>query len=895
MDIATFRRELAVKAIGPGARWKKADFHVHMPGSSDYEYRAADAFEHLGQALTSTECDFAVVLKHQEFPSREEIRRLQVHCPKTTLIPGAEINVLVDALFKKIGKDYFFHCIVAVDPAQDGEYGYVLRKAQEKFTYRPGDYPAGFRSSILDLGSFFRSQNALFIPAHLHQAKNPEQSRSLDDLYDDDTFLGFVKDGAFDALEVRQQKTATFFDGNQVTAEGLQIPLSVCVASTDAHHHDHVLQRQRRTWVRVENSTFAELSSALHFPHRTSIAEPTVAHTRVAGMHVVGAFIPDSWFSFNEGLNALIGSKGAGKTALLECLRFALNTPVPGDRVDGVRRHLTHILGSAGYVECLVVKEDGSELLITRRADSPDRINVMDKTGQTRTVNASDSLDFPISILGWHEIEAVADKAAARITLVDRIGDPSVVKKLLQRIEEEVERARDLLPLLQRQVKKLDGSLRELWDLQRMRSTLARLQQGDLLALQNQYEWFLLTEQKLAGLKEAATKRVTAIPEAISGRLVFEIHDAPDINSVGSAATHLALVTDALGRNQDIEKSGCSNLQEGLSTIADAAGVAVRELATSFAIFRDTVYTPKVNSLPPEDREVLAKQIQVLEETKRLPIVERDCVDMLRELKGFASELASSCGTICTLRDEIVAVRQSVVDELNRDLSGVRLQFRRSTNHEARDHFKSQYGSEATTLVGYLDNFGNPEGYQNLRALFQKLSELEIAQDHWIVKEILWDVKFVEFLRVLDDDDVEISLEVGKAGYVPIQNLSAGQRCVAVFPLLLRNSRGPLVIDQPEDNLDNRYIADVIALDLLKRKTHQQFAVTSHNANLVVLTDADLIMHIDSDGTTCSCPAAGFLSCTSSPVKKSVLDVLDGGEAALVARQRKYGLNPYSP
>jgi hypothetical protein len=72
----------------------------------------------------------------------------------------------------------------------------------------------------------------------------------------------------------------------------------------------------------------------------------------------------------------------------------------------------------------------------------------------------------------------------------------------------------------------------------------------------------------------------------------------------------------------------------------------------------------------------------------------------------------------------------------------------------------------------------------------------------------------------------------------------------------------------------------------------QQFAVTSHNANLVVLTDAELIMHIDSDGATSSCLAAGFLSCASSPVKRSVLDVLDGGEAALIARQRKYGLNP---
>ena len=66
--------------------------------------------------------------------------------------------------------------------------------------------------------------------------------------------------------------------------------------------------------------------------------------------------------------------------------------------------------------------------------------------------------------------------------------------------------------------------------------------------------------------------------------------------------------------------------------------------------------------------------------------------------------------------------------------------------------------------------------------------------------------------------------EVGKRGFVEIQSLSAGQRCVAVFPLLLRNSRGPLVIDQPEDNLDNRYIADTIGPDLLRKKCSQQYS-----------------------------------------------------------------------
>jgi hypothetical protein len=224
MSIEAFVTNLRKHSVGPGARWHKADFHVHAPASSDYEYRGADAVEQLGRALRSANHSFAVVLKHQDFPTRQELADLRSHCSEVTLIPGAEINVFVDALSKKVNKDYFFHCIVAVDPNMSGDYAYVLQKAKERFTYKGSEYPAGFHSSILDLGSFFRKNGALFIPAHLHQSKAPETSRSIDDLYDDDAFLGFVSHGAFDALEVDSRQQRSFLMEPRELVTDLRFP-----------------------------------------------------------------------------------------------------------------------------------------------------------------------------------------------------------------------------------------------------------------------------------------------------------------------------------------------------------------------------------------------------------------------------------------------------------------------------------------------------------------------------------------------------------------------------------------------------------------------------------------------------------------------------------------------
>jgi hypothetical protein len=419
---------------------------------------------------------------------------------------------------------------------------------------------------------------------------------------------------------------------------------------------------------------------------------------------------------------------------------------------------------------------------------------------------------------------------------------------------------------------------------------LTRLEEGELLTLQRQYEWYLATEQTLQALGDEAQERSTRLPSVLGTQVTLSLPDTPTTTpETAVAVAALKKIEASVVRHNGTESDAIASLQASLTDVGTVSAASVAEVTASFAQFRDGVYTPRVNALEPSDREILSRQIQVLEETKQLPVVERQCEELLGKVRATGAALRDACDTIEALRGRVVGLREALATELNAELNGVQLKVLRSANRDARTRFQDRHGTEGAQLIGYLQGLGRPEAYQNLRILFDQLASLDRAQDKWDVDKALWDVRFVELLDVLDDDDVEIALAVGKAGYVPIQNLSAGQRSVAVFPLLLRNSKGPLVIDQPEDNLDNRYIADIIAPDLLQRKRGQQYLVTSHNANLVVLTDADLIAHVDADGTRASFPAVGFLSCSTSTVRDAVLNVLDGGDAALSARQRKYG------
>jgi len=412
-----------------------------------------------------------------------------------------------------------------------------------------------------------------------------------------------------------------------------------------------------------------------------------------------------------------------------------LNTSVPRERAESVSKHMQHILGSSGYVECLVRDNDGTERLVTRRADSQDRITVIDQQNETRVVEAKAGAVFPISILGWHEIESVADRSSARIDVLDRVGDPSVIREALAKIKSNIDRARDQLPLLQRHVRRLDTSLKQLWELQRKRSTLQRLAEGDLSRLQQQYEWFLLTEQRISAIAEAADRRRAEIAEVIASHLDVQFTEPLDSTPLGELSDLLNRMVESGRANKEAESSAIASVDGGLEAMRKSAQAAADALARAFTEFRDSVYTPKVNALPPEDREILSKQIQVLEDTKRLPTIERTCDEQLREMQVLAQELFNLCESICALRAEIVTQRESLIARLNSELPGIKLQFKRAANHEARDRFQNSYGSEGGSIISFVDSLTGSETYDRLRQLFDKLLKMSSDQDKWDVRD----------------------------------------------------------------------------------------------------------------------------------------------------------------
>jgi len=130
-------------------------------------------------------------------------------------------------------------------------------------------------------------------------------------------------------------------------------------------------------------------------------------------------------------------------------------------------------------------------------------------------------------------------------------------------------------------------------------------------------------------------------------------------------------------------------------------------------------------------------------------------------------------------------------------------------------------------------------------------------------------------MRLLDGNDYKATTE-----------LSTGQRCTVVLSVLLAAEGRGLVIDQPEDHLDNAFVVSTLIEGIAKRKGESQLILTTHNANIPVLADAERVVLLGSDGQRGFVRKAGAVD--APPIVDAITSVMEGGYVAFERRATFY-------
>jgi chromosome segregation protein len=322
-----------------------------------------------------------------------------------------------------------------------------------------------------------------------------------------------------------------------------------------------------------------------------------------------------------------------------------------------------------------------------------------------------------------------------------------------------------------------------------------------------------------------------------------------------------------------------------------------------------------------------SNQIQ-LTEIRRIEIRLQELANALNERNSILKELGNPEVEFNQLREEWFALHQRKVDLLNEQSQQFSQLSRgiikaevtksidiRQIKNQITSAFQGTRINEVKiqSLCDCILSIDNPlDSWKQILNELKLLAELKISEDKKVeIPEtpILTSCDFNEgnktrIVEVLTPDswlniattEIEFNPEFKyltnseMGDVISFSEASAGQQATALLTVLLNQPGTPLIIDQPEDDIDNRAIEDIIK-NIWDAKRKRQLIFTSHNANLVVNGDAELVVCCDyresGNQTRGTIKAEGAIDFKN--VRDEITSVMEGGEKAFRLRKDKYG------
>lgn len=250
-------------------------------------------------------------------------------------------------------------------------------------------------------------------------------------------------------------------------------------------------------------------------------------------------------------------------------------------------------------------------------------------------------------------------------------------------------------------------------------------------------------------------------------------------------------------------------------------------------------------------------------------------------------------------KQSIFKVRLNSINELNKTFDGaivINLTFSGITEifedklREALKGSGMRYNEIIPRIVESFstDEFASVIHEKDLDKL-KTISGIDIGRSESLISALYETEAIYEIERLYCDDLPEFKLRIHEGGlleenYRKSDELSMGQRCTTVLPIIFAVSNNPLIIDQPEDNLDNKYISGKIHDIIRSQKEQRQLILITHNPNIPVLSESENNIFLRYDRKS-GIENTGNVD----DVKESIIELLEGGESAFKTRKLTYG------
>ena len=927
----------------PGARWWKFDLHTHTPASVDYgrgptqsSLREISPRDWLLDYMRAG-VDCVAVTDHN---SGEWIEKLKGALDGLRREPSSDYRSLHLFPGVEITTNGGTHVLAVLDPDK-GARDVATLLGSAGYGGEPGSSDVAANKAPIEVVEAILDADAIPILAHVDGPSGAWElpGNTLTALLDVEELF------AVEMVDPQSDRPGVYRNDQLARAEVLgsdsHHPVGATVPRFPGSHY---------TWVKMARPSLEGLRLALldgggFSIRRSDEAEPLDPFARpthfieaieINDARYMGRGRP-SMLEFHPAFNALVGGRGTGKSTVVHALRIASgrereleeldagsDARVTFDRFNRVPadRRSKGGLTDETAIRWTVMRDGVRHRVTWRREGHATRVeeDAGDSTWAAAPVQAVTPTRFPLRMFGQGQIAALAGENQQPLLQV--IDDAAGVGEFRRKLREACEAfyaSRARIRELEGQLARRDDLVVEQGDVARK---LARFEDAGHRDVLSTYRQRNRQRRELDRQFEAAESMPERI-ESLAGTLVADdlpdglfVPDSADALEVLEVVARLAsgveraagqLRAAAQGLRADIDAQRAALEKSGWRTAVDEARADYEGLVGELRA--EGVDDPSEYGRLVQDRQRLDVEIERLDslrdERHRLIEQSGSRLEAVRAARRAVSDARIAFLKNALAQNRFVRIRgrlyggdPQAVERSLRDALGV-ADDRFSEDILVMEGDRPRKG-EVTELLAGLPEAPDRRREaieQRIERLKQRMVAASAGQgdfggrlNNYFERECGKRPELLDKLLTWfpeDGLDVEYSRRGDGTDFRPIGQASAGQRSAAMLAFLLAHGEEPLVLDQPEDDLDNHLIYDLVVRQIRENKARRQIIVVTHNPNVVVNGDAEMLHVLDFRWGQCVVDKAGSLQ--DSELREEVCRVVEGGREAFASRYRRLG------
>ncbi|MCB9032802.1 MAG: PHP domain-containing protein [Chitinophagales bacterium] len=921
-----------------GSKWYKCDLHLHTTASECFADREVTPEQWVDKAIEQgLHC--VAVTDHNTPLGIKAIQEAAKDKP-LTIFPGVEITCDSTKI----------HLLILFDPSKgEEEIKSFLSKCDiEHSVY--GDQLASTNKSVVEVANIVRDKcNAIVIPAHIDEFSGifNLSHQNLIDFYErSDITAVQVVHKAFYENEVPadfHSQLVSYYGNTKSTIDinawkkpvdlAKEKNISILTFSDNPHKagdSKHGLWGigSRFTWIKMDETPSLEgLRQAFLLPEHRVINDFDIKETDPNKQ-------PDIWFKslkvkgteltkkqdleidFNPQLNTIIGGRGSGKSSILRFIRGVFNRGVNlADFEDLLKEqnlfykkadtsHKKETIGvfdlDTSVVEIEIVRKEVLYKIVASKiiSASSQFIEVFKWIdGSWALVKDDDKYLLEIFEFEQYSQKQIYEIAKNPNALRERIDNaiPSmqVFFDKKNRIKNEFLEARTSFRTKQASI---SNKTKIKTDLEDINNTLKAIDKSGITSTIKSKDLFIEDNRSLTKFIENLDALKLALDNV---KIDFSLNEIETENIQPEHKTELEGLITATSSLVELQEKELDKIIETVAGIKASFKDYIQKSDWQKAL---NILNQEIENKKKSLSETEIASLTQYEELSSKVAVKQKELQVINDTETEMKEIHNKCNLLLkeyvSVCKEITETRSTFINNNIKD-PYLKIEIKGFRN---RDDFESQLRS----IISNESSFG--DDIEKLKTLcFTGVVEDKIL----IAKKALLDAHYsdtssehfhgffknalkklspsqidnIEIFMPEDDIIVKYKPE-GSSVFKPLSTASAGQKTAAILTFLLSFGDEPLLLDQPEDDLDNRLVYDLVVKGLKKAKEKRQIIVVTHNANIPVNGDAEYILSMDSTTTDIKVLHSGTVE--NSAIKKEICDVMEGSEKAFQLRSERY-------